>query len=246
MIKQSKTTFAAVAAPRPQVGSLGHLGIFVWALGMVLLPPMERGIMPALFTLGVLSLIYPFALRRLAQPRWLIIFGSLFLVNMLFAAPAQASDWMILGLPVSSITILNSAQMTLRAMVILLAADGLSSSVNITEMAGLLERSGLQGLGFSIGVAANLLPDLRQSSTNAWHSLRMRGGLRANAGRGIQLLLLTVLSNSLRHAEEIVLAAEVRAFRPEFSRKIMIRIGALDWWLVFGGLSLLVVILVLK
>jgi energy-coupling factor transporter transmembrane protein EcfT len=97
----------------------------------------------------------------------------------------------------------------------------------------------LQGLGFSIGVASNLLPDLRQSSTNAWHSLRMRGGLRANWWRGIQLLLLTVLSNALRHAEEIVLAAEVRAFRPELSRKISLRIGTLDWWLVTGALSLL-------
>jgi energy-coupling factor transporter transmembrane protein EcfT len=245
MLKQSQTTFAAVAAPRPLVGSLGHLSIFLWALGMVLLPPMERGIIPALFMIGVLSLIYPFALRRLARPRWLIIFGSLFLVNMFFAAPTDTTDWMILGLPVSSITILNGAQMTLRAIVILLAADGLSSSVNITEMAGLLERSGLQGLGFSIGVAANLLPDLRQSSMNAWHSLRMRGGLRANGGRGIQLLLLTVLSNSLRHAEEIVLAAEVRAFRPELSRKVLIRIGVLDWWLVAGCLSMLAVIWVL-
>ena len=246
MLKQSQTTFATVAAPSPLVGSLGHLSIFLSALGMVLLPPMERGIIPALFMLGMLGLIYPFALRRLARPRWIIIFGSLFLVNMFFAVPTDTTDWIILGLPVSFITILNGAQMTLRAIVILLAANGLSSSVNITEMAGLLERSGLQGLGFSIGVATNLLPDLRQSSTNAWHSLRMRGGLRANWWRGIQLLFLTVVSNSLRHAEEIVLAAEVRAFRPELSRKVMIRIGTLDWWLVAGGLSMLILVLVFK
>jgi energy-coupling factor transporter transmembrane protein EcfT len=164
---------------------------------------------------------------------------------MFFSIPEDGAKWMVLGLPLSSIAILNGAQMTLRAIVILLAADGLSSSVNITEIAGLLERSGLQGLGFSIGVATNLLPDLRQSSTNAWHSLRMRGGLRANWWRGIQLLLLTVLSNSLRHAEEIVLAAEVRAFRPELSRKVSLRIGTLDWWFVTGEVSLLVVILVL-
>ena len=246
MLKQAQSTLVTVTPPKPLIGSLGHLSIFLWALGMVLLPPVERGIIPALFMLGVLSLMYPFALRRLVQPRWLIIFGSLFLVNMFFATPADAADWMILGLPVSSMTILNGAQMTLRAIVVLLAADGLSSSVNITEMAGLLERSGLQGLGFSIGVATNLLPDLRKSSTNAWHSLRMRGGLRANWWRGIQLLLLTVLSNSLRHAEEIVLAAEVRAFRPELSRKVLIRIETLDWWLVAGGISSLVLIFVLK
>ena len=136
--------------------------------------------------------------------------------------------------------------MTLRAVVILVAADGLSSSVNIVEVAGLLERGGLHGLGFSIGVATNLLPDLRQSSINAWNSLRMRGGLRAHWWRGLQLLFLTVVSNALRHAEEIVLAAEVRAFRPELSRKASIRVGAWDWAMVALGVSsLIVVILVL-
>jgi energy-coupling factor transporter transmembrane protein EcfT len=245
MLKQAQSTLVTATVPKPLIGSLGHLSIFLWAMGMVLLPPLERGIISALFTLGVLIVTYPFALHRFARPRWLIILGSLFLVNLFFGIPEDGADWMVLGLPVSSIALFNGAQMTLRAIVILLAADGLSSSVNITEMAGLLERSGLQGLGFSIGVATNLLPDLRQSSTNAWHSLRMRGGLRANWWRGIQLLLLTVLSNSLRHAEEIVLAAEVRAFRPELSRKVSLRIGTLDWWLVIGGLSLLVVILFL-
>lgn len=239
MLKQAQSTFAAVAAPRSFIGSLGHLSIFLCALGMVLLPPMERGILPALFMSGVLVLLYPFALHRLMQLRWLFILGSLFLVNIFFGITSNTADWAILGLSVSSAAILNGAQMTLRAIVILLAADGLSSSVNIIEIAGLLERSGFQGLGFSIGVASNLLPDLCQSSTNAWHSLRMRGGLRANWWRGIQLLLLTVLSNALRHAEEIVLAAEVRAFRPELSRKISLRIGALDWWLVTGAVSLL-------
>jgi len=246
MLKQVQSTFVVTTTPKPLIGSLGHLSIFLWALGMVLLPSMKRGIIPALFMFGVLSLMYPFALHRLARPRWLIIFSGLFLVNMFFAIPEDAADWIILELPISSVAIQNGAQMTLRAIVILLAADGLSSSVNIAEMAGLLERSGLQGLGFSIGVATNLLPDLRQSSITAWHSLRMRGGLRANGWRGIQLLLLTVLSNSLRHAEEIVLAAEVRAFRPELSRKVMIRIGTLDWWLVVGGASMLVAMLVLK
>lgn len=100
--------------------------------------------------------------------------------------------------------------------------------------------------GECFGVATNLLPDLHQSSMNAWHSLCVRGGLLARWWRGIQLLLLTVLSNTLRHAEEIVLAAEVRAFRPEISRKISIRIGTLDWWLVLAlSLSLFGVIMIM-
>jgi energy-coupling factor transporter transmembrane protein EcfT len=77
-----------------------------------------------------------------------------------------------------------------------------------------------------------LLPNLRRSSTDAWHSLRMRGGLRSRWLRGLQLLLITILANALRHSEEIVLAAEARAYDPERSRATSIKVGRLDWWLV--------------
>jgi energy-coupling factor transporter transmembrane protein EcfT len=246
MFKQAHSALVSVSKPRLSIGSLGHLSLFLWSLGIVLLSPVELGIFPSVLALALLGAFYPFAVRRLFRPRWMLILVSLFLVNMLFGIPEEGTDWVILGLSVSSIAIINGFQMTLRAAVILMAADGLSASVNISEVAGLLERGGLHGLGFSIGVATNLLPDLRQSGMNAWHSLRMRGGLRTHWWRGIQLLFLTVLSNTLRHAEEIVLAAEVRAFHPDVSRKISIRTGPLDWWLVFTlSLSLLGLILIL-
>ena len=244
MLKQVQQTAAIQASnPKPLIGSLGHLSIFLWALGMVLLPSLSKGIVLALFTLGILIVAYPAALQRLARPRWLVIFGILFIINLFFGVSEQAPDLTILGISFSSVNILNSIQMTLRAAVILLAADGLSSSVNIVEVAGLLERGGLRGLGFSIGVATNLLPDLRQSGMNAWHSLRMRGGFRAQWWRGMQLLVVTVFSNALRHAEQIVLAAEVRAFRPELSRNVPLRIGALDGWLVAGSFTLGIVLI---
>jgi energy-coupling factor transporter transmembrane protein EcfT len=94
-------------------------------------------------------------------------------------------------------------------------------------------------------VATNLLPDLRQSATNAWHSLRMRGGLRAQWWRGVQLMALTVLTNALRHTEEIVLAAEVRAFRPELSRRTSLRKGSWDLWVVGTCITSLILVLVL-
>jgi energy-coupling factor transporter transmembrane protein EcfT len=238
MLKQAQPAAMTLPAERLRIGSLGHLSIFLWAMGMALLPSQSRGIILALFTLGALTLMYPSALRRLARPRWLVLFGVLFLINVFFGVSEQAPDLKVWGLPLSSANLLNSIQMTLRAVVILLAADGLSSSVNIVEVAGMFERSGLHGLGFSIGVATNLLPDLRQSGMNAWHSLRMRGGFRAQWWRGIQLLVVTVFSNALRHAEQIVLAAEVRAFRPERSRNTPLRIGTLDGWLA-AGLSIL-------
>lgn len=244
MLKQAQQTAAIQASnPKPLIGSLGHLSIFLWALGMVLLPSLSKGIVLALFTLGILIVAYSTALQRLARPRWLVIFGILFIINLFFGVTEQSPDLTILGISFSSENILNSIQMVLRAAVILLAADGLSSSVNIVEVAGIFERGGMRGLGFSIGVATNLLPDLRQSGMNAWHSLRMRGGFRAQWWRGLQLLVVTVLSNALRHAEQIVLAAEVRAFRPELSRNIPLRIGALDGWLVAGSFTLGIVLI---
>jgi len=234
MIRQAQSTLAGPGKSKTLLGSLGRLAIFFWALGMVLLPPLEHGVIPALLALIVLSGLYPFAVRRLARLRWLLIFASLFMVNAFFGNPEAEIDWAIWGLHLSSVAVFNGLQMILRAVVILLAADGLSTSVNITELAGLLERGGLHGLGFSIGVATNLIPDLRQSSMNAWHSLRMRGGLRASWWRGLQLLLLTILSNALRHAEEIVLAAEVRAFQPDRSHTLPLSIGRLDRWIVLA------------
>ncbi len=144
------------------------------------------------------------------------------------------------GFLFSTENVVTGVKMTLSAIIILIAADGLAASMDITEMAGLFERAGLQGLGFSLGVAANQLPNLRQSSTNAWHSLRMRGGMRAQWWRGLQLLLLTILSNALRRSEDIVLAAEARAFRPDRSRTAPLRIGRLDWWMIPAGILSLV------
>ena len=243
MFKQAESNVTMLEKPKPLLGSLGRLVIFLWALLMVMLPPLEKGFVPALIALVALGALYPFALRRLTQPRWLFLLVSLFLLNLFFGVPEEEKELLILGLPVSSVAIFNGVQMVLRAIVILLDADGLSASVDITEVAGLLERGGLHGLGFSIGVATNLLPDLRQSGMNAWHSLRMRGGFRAQWWRGMQLLVVTVFSNALRHAEQIVLAAEVRAFRPELSRNVPLRIGALDWWLVAASLTLGIVLI---
>ncbi len=236
---------AAQVVRRPGFGSLGHLTVFLWALGMALLPAGERGIPAALLTLAVLAWLYPFALKRITGSRWLLILGGILVMNILFGGLREEPDIHILGFPVASLTLLHSVHMVLRAALILLAADGFSASVDITEIAGLLERGGLRGLGFSLGVAANLLPDLRRSSMAAWQALRMRGGLRGRRGlRGLQLMFLAILTNALRHAEDIVLAAEVRAFQPEHSRRVPLRVGRLDGWVVLVSLlSLLGVIL---
>jgi energy-coupling factor transporter transmembrane protein EcfT len=228
---------------RPLVGSLGHLVIFLWSLGVVLLTQLRGGFLLAGICLVLLCLLYPSALRRILRPRWLILLGVLLVISILFGGGEP--DRELWGIPFSTQGITVGLKMTLSAIIILLAADGLAASMDITEVAGLFERLGLQGLGFSLGVAVNQLPNLRQSSTNAWHSLRMRGGMRAQWWRGLQMLLLTVFTNALRRSEDIVLAAEARAFRPDRSRAAPIRIGCLDWWLIPAGVLSIVGLLLM-
>jgi len=73
----------------------------------------------------------------------------------------------------------------------------------------------------------------------------MRGGLRARWLRGLQLFLITILANALRHSEEIVLAAEARAFTPARSRALPIKVCLLDRWLIPAGVLSLAGLLLL-
>ena len=218
---------------KARFGTLAYLAIFIWSLALVLLASPERMLPAAGFCLLIAGLMYPSAFRRLLQVRWLIFTGVLIVVNALWIGD---SDRLVLGVPVSSQGLAIGLQMALRALVVLVVVDGFSSSVSVSEVAGLLERVGLQGLGFSLGVAINLLPSLRQSGTNAWHSLRMRGGLRHKRWRGLQLLMVTVISNALRRAEEIALAAEARAFSPERAHVLPLKPGSLDRLVVLAAL----------
>jgi energy-coupling factor transporter transmembrane protein EcfT len=233
---------AGFRAARPQVGSLAHITIFLWALCAVTLGASAGRDWLLGLCLLALSCVYPFALRRLARPRWLLLFTILLGVTLLFGDGEP--DMAIWGLRLSSADIISGLQMVLRAIVILMAADGLANSIDIGEVAGLFEKFGLSGLGFSMGVAVNLLPNIREGALNAWRALRMRGGLRAQWWRGLQLFSLTVLTNALRRSEDIVLAAETRAFSPERARALPLRIGRLDWLFVaLGAMSLLLLLL---
>ena len=221
------------------IGSVAHLSLFACALLLVTLTAGSGNLLPVVIVLIFLCVIYPKSIRRLVQPRWLFTFALFFSLNVLFG-PGETDLW-FWRIPFSSENLIAGLAMILRALVILIAADGLATSIDITEVAALFERIGFSGLGFSLGVAVNLFPNLRESIVATWHSLRMRGGLRSQWWRGLQLFSLTVLSNSLRRSEEIVLAAEARAFSPVRTRKLLFHIGRMDWLVVAVSLAILIV-----
>lgn len=215
------------------LGTRAYLSIFLWSLGIMLLTPQQYTFFAAGLCLCVAVLVFPLSLRRLLRWRWLVLMVLLVVPPIFFIGDVDHS---LLGLGYSSEGVLVATQIALRLIVILVMLDGFTSVVDIVALAGLLERFGLHGLGFSMGVALNLLPALRQSSTNAWYSLKMRGGLRKQRWRGLQLLTMTVVTNALRRAEEIALAAEARAFSPEKSRAMPIKYGNWDWPVTIAAL----------
>lgn len=218
-----------------KLGTIGYLAIFACSLGMVMFATAERLLLAGGLCFLVAVLVYPRSFRRLMRLRWLVMIGLLALPPMFLLGDLDRAVWFM---RYSSEGLASSLQIMLRIIVVLVAVDGFTSSVDIASIAGLLERFGLRGLGFSMGVALNLLPSLQTAALNTWHSLWMRGGLRAQRWRGLRLLLLTIITNALRRTEEIALAAEGRAFTPEQSRAMPLRAGSLDWAVVSGAVIL--------
>lgn len=214
-----------------KLGTISYLLIFAWSLGMVMLAPPEYLLLTGGMCFLAAALVYPRSFRNVMRLRWLVMIALLALPPLFFLGDLDRS---ILGIAYSSQGLTASLQILLRIIVVLVAVDGFTSSVDIASIAGMLERFGLHGLGFSMGVALNLLPALQTSALNTWHSLWMRGGLRRQRWRGIRLLLVTIITNALHRTEEIALAAEGRAFQPDQSRAMPLRVGSLDWLLAIG------------
>jgi energy-coupling factor transporter transmembrane protein EcfT len=220
-----------------KLGTISYLFIFAWSLGMVMLAPAQHLLLAGGLCVLLAAVVYPRSFQRLMRLRWLVMIALLALPPIFFLGDLDRSLW---GIPYSSQGLVSSLQILLRIIVVLIAVDGFTSSVDIASIAGLLERFGLRGLGFSMGVALNLLPSLQTAAINTWHSLWMRGGLRRHRWRGIQLLLLTIITNALRRTEEIALAAEGRAFCPGQCRAMPLRAGSMDRLVTVGIIALTV------
>jgi energy-coupling factor transport system permease protein len=227
-----------------RLGSSGYILILFWMMAMVLLVPAGRIWFSAGLCLALSLLLHPESLKRLLRVHTLTLLIMVLLAGLLFSG--NQPDYAVFGIRYSTVGVTSALQMVLRAVVILVAVDVFSASVEIGEVAGAIERLGMRGLGFSIGVAFNLLPSLRQAATNTWHSMWMRGGLRRNRLHSLRLLFVTILTSALRRGDEIALAAEARAFTPERSRAIPLRKGKLDAWLILPLVIIFILFLLPK
>ena len=169
-----------------------------------------------LVALGLSAWLAPSVLRPLLRWRWFIALLLLLLPSALWVG---TPDIVFAGVMISQFGLHLGVEMACRATTIVIVVSIFSQSISAMELTYLLDRCGLRGLGFAIGVGFHALPTLKQRFVTAYAALRLRGGFRRRRWRAIQLLLITVVTGALRYGEEVVLAAEARAFDPYDERK---------------------------
>ncbi|MBS1251585.1 MAG: Energy-coupling factor transporter transmembrane protein EcfT [Anaerolineales bacterium] len=204
-------------AGKRRLGTPGYLSCLVFSLIVAVLAQGWRASIACGLSVTLAAVFYPAGLEPLRSRRLWLFVAFLLVPAALLAAP---KDLAVGGVSLSRHGLVAGIQMAFRAVTILIAVSGFAASVSVSELSGLLERAGLRGLGFALGVAFNMLPVVRETAANAYQALRLRGGFQRQRLRTLRLLLVTVVVNSLRHADDIVNAAEARAFSPDRARPL--------------------------
>ncbi len=197
------------------VGALslwGYLLFFLWAIALAILAQGSR-VIPVLASTLIFSLLFcEGAFRQTRRWRFWLLVASALLISPLAVGERDTS---LLGIWISREGFWTGVWMALRAMTIALAANAFASLVSVAEMAQLLEKVGLKGLGFAIGVALNMLPTIQETAGNTFNAMKLRGGFRRHRFKALKMFFVSIIVNSLRHADQVVDAAEIRAFSVE-------------------------------
>lgn len=155
--------------------------------------------------------------------RWFLGFALLATVPL--ALWTEPRDWTLLpGLSVSRAGTATGLAMVGRGLLVWLTVASLLWKCPPTRWSPALERVGLHGFGFALGVAFHMLGDVLRSVSTAWASLKMRGGIRTHGWRGVQLLGVTVISGALAHVDDITAAAQMRGYHPGNTPKEPVRV----------------------
>lgn len=198
-------------------GVLSGYGYLFFFLGTVITVILAREARAALVLLSVLlfaALFYAPAVRLLCRWQlWAFIGPTLLISPLVLGEP----DLQLGGLQLSTEGFWAGLWMVVRALSIALAASIVAGTVSVSEMAQIFEGMRMKGLGFAVGVATNMLPTVRETMETSYQSIRLRGGFRSQRLKTLRLLLVAVIAGSLRRGDDIVSAAEARAFDPNRS-----------------------------
>jgi len=224
-VKRPIFSRSRIALSRAKFGTWGHVALLAWAIALSILASEARIAAVLGLVIAFTALFWRGGLRPIRRPAFWFLVASALVLSPLFLGEKDVS---LLGLSLSRQGFWMGVWMTLRALGIALAVGGFAHAVSVDEIARLFEGVGLRGLGFAVGVAFNLLPTLEGIARNAYDALRLRGGFRRERLPALRLLLVTILVNALRRGDEIVEAAEARAFRPDGPRQGLPHPGRAD------------------
>jgi energy-coupling factor transporter transmembrane protein EcfT len=156
------------------------------------------------------SLMSPDAIHSLKKRRFWFFLVSITVVSVL--AMGGEEKVALAGLNLSRAGLSAGFGMALRATTIILATAAFARTASIGGLSALFARLGVGEIGFLLGIAVNLVPLIQHTASSALLAMRLRGGFRRNRIQAAKRLVVTILVNALRHSEDIVCAAEARAF----------------------------------
>ena len=205
----------AFSGRRTVFGIWGHLAFLVWAVVLAILASGMRVFVLLGVVIAFSALFCKGSLRSLCRRRFWFLIASTLLLSPLFIGD---KDFSLLGLGFSRQGFWIGLGMALRGVVIMLAMTTFSNAVSVVEITHLFEAAGLKGLGFALGTAFNMLSTIQETIDSVYQAIRLRGGFRRERLATLKTLAMTVVINCLRHGDEIVDAAQARAFNPKRHR----------------------------
>ncbi len=139
------------------LSAIGRIGCLVLSIAIGVMATGSRTILALAAVTICAALTHPRALRSVLNVR----VASLLAVLLIPAAFLGGERNMaVVGLWISRAGVILGAQMVVRALTILIAIAAFAASLSVVELSGLLERAGMRGLGFAMGVAINMLPSV--------------------------------------------------------------------------------------
>lgn len=195
---------------RPELSIYGSLFFLISAIAGSILTQGVTAVLVLAYVLTWSYLLCSEVARQLKSRRFWFFLLSLILLSA--AAMGGEKDLSIVGVQLSSEGLLGGLGMAIRAVTIVMATYTFARTASIGGLSALCARLGARELGFLLGIALNLLPLLQRTSANTLLAVRLRGGFRRNRLKSLQKMALTTLVNSLRYSDDIVYAAESRAF----------------------------------
>jgi energy-coupling factor transporter transmembrane protein EcfT len=156
------------------------------------------------------SLMSPEAVHSLKKRRFWFFLVSITVISLL--AMGGEETVAVAGLNLSRVGLSAGFGMALRATTIILATAAFARTASIGRLAALFARRGVGETGLLLGIAVNQVPLIQRTAASALLARRLRGGVRRKRLESLKRLVVTILVNALRHSEDIVCAAEARAF----------------------------------